>query len=453
MKQLTAIVIGAGNRGADAYASYALEYPKELKIVGVAEPHPIKRKNLAKLHHIHQVNQFEDWNKIFGKDKFADIAIITTQDQMHFDPAIKAMELGYHVLLEKPMATSEEDCRKLVETSERKKIILQICHVLRYTRFFSTIKEIIDSGKLGQIININYSINLGYWIYAHSFVRGSWRNKKETSPMILAKACHDFDILYWLVETRPVKISSFARPSYLMKENRPIGAPDRCIDGCPYYKTCQYNAINMYLKTVQFHNDLLQTEKKVMHFFLKFWKNHPILAKFLIPSFRKNTPYRGWPINTISEDLSDNGIIKELKEGIYGRCVFACDNDQPSTQITIIEFANQIMATLTMHGHSYREGRSIRIDGIKGSLIGNFSLMGMPITFYDHLTGKKEFYKIKVTKSSHDYEDYPLMRGFLAAIRGEANPLTSARQSLQSHLMSFAADRSFREGKTIFFDK
>ncbi|MFX1327015.1 MAG: Gfo/Idh/MocA family protein [Promethearchaeota archaeon] len=449
MKKLSGIVIGAGNRGADAYASYALAFPKELKIVSVAEPNPIRRENLAVSHKIPKNYEYNDWKEILEQPKFADIAIITTQDKMHYEPAIKAMKQGYHVLLEKPMATTEAECRNLAKTSEEAGVILQICHVLRYTKLFSTLKEIIDSGKLGEIININYSINLSHWIYAHSFVRGSWRNQLETSPMILAKACHDFDILYWFAGADPLKISSFARTSYLTSENRPEGATERCTDGCPYSNRCHYNAIDSYLKTVQFHNDLIQTEKKMIRWFIKLWKNHPKIANLLIPQFRKNTPYRGWPINTISEDLSDEGIMKALKEGPYGRCVYDCDNDQPSAQITNIEFSNQIVATLTMHGHSYKEGRFIRIDGTKASLIGEFTLMGMPITLYNHLTGKSIHYKIKLTKNPHEYEDYPLIRRFLAAVRGEEKPLTSARESLQSHLMSFAADRSFKEEKII----
>jgi len=449
MKKLTGILIGAGNRGADAYASFALSHPKELKIVSVAEPNTIRREKLVIDHKIPKKYEFNDWKDILEKPKFADIAIITTQDKMHYDPAISAMNQGYHVLLEKPMATTEEECRNLVKTSEKTGVILQICHVLRYTKFFSTLKEIIDSGKLGEIININYSINLGYWIYAHSFVRGNWRNQKEASPMILAKACHDFDILYWFANADPIKISSFARSSYLTSENRHKGTTKRCTDGCPHSNICHYNAINFYLKTVQFHNDLIQTEKKLMRWFLKLWKNHPKITNLLIPQFKKNTPYRGWPINTISEDLSDEGILEALKEGPYGRCVYDCDNNQPSAQVTNIEFSNQIVATLTMHGHSYREGRFIRIDGTKASLIGNFTLMGMPITLYDHLTGKSIHIKIKLTKNPHEYEDYPLVRGFLATIRGEEKPLTTARESLQSHLMSFAADQSLKKEKII----
>jgi len=449
MKQLTGIVIGAGNRGADAYASYSLLFPNELKIVSVAEPNPIRRENLASNHKIPKNFEYNDWKDILEKPRFADIAIIATQDKMHYEPAMTAMKQGYHVLLEKPMAVTEEECRNLVKTSEKVGIILQICHVLRYTRLFNTLKEIIDSRKLGRIININYSINLAHWIYAHSFVRGSWRNQLETSPMILAKACHDFDILYWFANADPIKISSFARSSYLTRENRPKGATKRCTDGCPHLNDCHYNAINLYLKTSQFHNDLMQTDKKFMRWLIKLWKNHPKIANLLIPQFRKNTPYRGWPINTISEDLSDEGITKALREGPYGRCVYDCDNDQPSAQITNIKFSNQIVASLTMHGHSYREGRFIRIDGTKASLIGEFTLMGMPITLHDHLTGKSIHYKIKLTKDPHEYEDYPLIRRFLAAVRGEEKPLTTARESLQSHLMAFAADQSLKEDKII----
>jgi len=451
MRQLTGIIIGAGDRGANAYGSYALRFPKEFKIVGVADPIPTRREALSKDHNIIGENQFSNWKEAFEKPKFADIAIITTQDAMHFGPTMAAMEKGYHILLEKPMATTEEECRKMVETAEKTGVILQVGHVLRYTKLYAKIKKIIDSGELGTIMDINYSINFGHWLFAHAYVRGKWQNSKVTSPMILTKGCHDFDILYWFVGAKPVKISSFLRPSYLLSENRPEGAPDRCTDGCPYLDTCQYNAIDIYFKAIQFKNELIQTEKKFMRMFIKFWKNHPKLASTLIPPLRKYTPYRGWPINAISDDISDEGIMKALREGNYGRCVYASDNDQPSAQVTNIEFENQVVATLTMHGHSYREGRWIRIDGTKATLIGQFTMMGMPLTVYNHLTGKSKSHKIKLGRDEHEYEDYPMMRGFLGAVRGEVKPLTSARESLQSHLMSFAAERSEKEGVVIKF--
>ncbi|MCP4762344.1 MAG: Gfo/Idh/MocA family oxidoreductase, partial [archaeon] len=215
MKQFKAILLGAGDRGTNTYGNYALNFPDNLKFIGVAEPNPDRRMIFSKAHDIPDEFQFTDWKDILEKPKFADIVFIATQDQMHEEPAIMAMEKDYHVLLEKPIATTEEACKRIVETSEEKGVILMIAHELRYAELFIKIKELIDSGKVGDIISINHYVNFHYWAYAHGFVRGNWNNRDETTPMILAKACHDFDLICWYAGVKPIKVSSFARGPYL----------------------------------------------------------------------------------------------------------------------------------------------------------------------------------------------------------------------------------------------
>ncbi|MFX0094713.1 MAG: Gfo/Idh/MocA family protein, partial [Candidatus Hodarchaeota archaeon] len=191
IKPVSAVLVGAGNRGRDIYGNYALRHPDELQFVAIAEPNSIRRMKFAESHRISPDRIFESWEKMFTLEKMATSAIIATPDQLHTQPTIAALEKGYHVLLEKPMATTPDECLKLANTAEKSKKHLQIAHVLRYTSFFSSIKEIITKGMIGGIITIEHRENVSYYHMAHSFVRGNWRNSHESSPMILAKCCHD----------------------------------------------------------------------------------------------------------------------------------------------------------------------------------------------------------------------------------------------------------------------
>ena len=192
MKQVTAILIGAGNRGAEAYASYALQYPNELKFVGVADPREDRREAFRKAHGIDEKYCVESWENIFEFPKFADCVLICTQDHMHMEPLGKAMEQGYDILVEKPISPVKEELIKLKEQTADYDGMISVCHVLRYSPFFRKLKEIIDAGTIGTLINIQHMESIGFWHMAHSFVRGNWRNTAESSPIILAKTCHDF---------------------------------------------------------------------------------------------------------------------------------------------------------------------------------------------------------------------------------------------------------------------
>jgi predicted dehydrogenase len=194
---LTAILLGAGNRGMTVYGEYALKYPEKLKFVAVAEPIKSRREKFAQIHEIPPNKCFISWEDLLQEEKLAETAFICTQDQMHIKPTIKALEIGYDILLEKPMAHTLEGCIKIVKKVEETGRILGISHVLRYTNFFSTIMDTIQKGLLGNLVNISHRENLSWYHMAHSFVRGNWRNVELSSPMILAKCCHD---LAWKLE-------------------------------------------------------------------------------------------------------------------------------------------------------------------------------------------------------------------------------------------------------------
>ncbi|NVM30373.1 MAG: Gfo/Idh/MocA family oxidoreductase [Candidatus Helarchaeota archaeon] len=456
-KPLTAIVLGAGSRGRDAYGAYSAANRNKIQIIGVAEPVEERRQHFNEIHDVPEENSFDTWEKILAKPKFADAAIITTQDDIHTQPAIQAMELGYDVLLEKPMSNKLDECVQLVKKSEELGKHLQICHVLRYAKFYSTVYDVIHSGKIGDLINIECKENVTYWHFAHSFVRGYWRNSIETSPLILAKCCHDLDLLYWMVGTLPKKINSFGSLTHYKADQAPPDAPKRCLDGCPHTDTCIHYAPFLYIDVVPLLRIGVESDWKLAKFFAGLALNHKTTFKVfstLIPPLKQLSEWKQWPISVITDDLSYEGKLKALEEGPWGRCVYHCDNNQPDHIIVGINFENGVTANLTVHGHSAREGRSIRVDGTKGTLIGEFLHSGEKLWFYDKLSGKKELvHKARLFEEglvAHGGGDWKLMDAFVDLLRNDiTKPLTGARASLESHIMAFAAEKSRVEGKTI----
>ena len=242
MKQITALLLGAGQRGAEVYARYALQFPNELKIVGVAEPREERRKALAELHGIPSDNCFADWREGLDRERFADCVFVCTQDREHDQPAILALEKGYDVLCEKPMSNEPGKILNMGNAAARTGRILSVCHVLRYAPFFVKLKELLDAGAVGRIAAVQHIEEVGYWHMAHSFVRGNWADSSQSSPMILQKCCHDLDILSWLIESPCRSVSSYGGLLHFRPENRPADAPEHCMDGCPHRDECPYYA-------------------------------------------------------------------------------------------------------------------------------------------------------------------------------------------------------------------
>jgi predicted dehydrogenase len=450
IEPITAILIGAGDRGADTYGEYALRYPNSIKFVAIAEPQEKRRERFANKHQILKENIFESWEPLLESEKFADVAIITTQDKMHYEPTIMALKLGYDVLLEKPMATTLEECKSLADVAEEEDKILQICHVQRFSPFYSKIKSIIELGKIGEVVNISLRENVSPFHYAHSYIRGHWHNRETSSPMILAKSCHDMDILFWLVNQKSKRISSFGSQKFFGRENMPDGAPDYCIQGCPVENTCLYNAQRIYLNIVPLLQIGAKSSKGFERFMVKSVLKFPKLASF--PLFRRIKNYSEWPVSTITDDLTWEGKIKALKETNYGKCVYKIESHNVvDHQVVNIEFENQATASFTMHGFSDEEGRTLRIDGTKGTIIGEHLASGDRIILIDHLTNKETTEWKSGRLVGHGGGDDGLMKTFLENIKSQAKSdvMTDARASLESHLMAFAADIARLDNRVV----
>ena len=400
MKPITAVVLGAGSRGT-TYASYAKAHPEEVRIVAVAEPRADRRNMLADELNIPGHNRFVTWQELLDRPRMADCAFVCTLDDDHTAPAVKAMELGYHLLLEKPMSNTEEECRTIVETARRTGRKLAVCHVLRYTPFFLTLKSLIDKGEIGEVTTINQIENVGYWHQAHSFVRGNWRTVRETSPMLLQKSCHDMDIILWLMEKNCERVQSFGSLRHFTPDNAPKGAPDRCLDGCPHAESCPYYAPRLYM-------DMSRT---------------------------------GWPVDVITTDLSEEGRRKALEEGPYGRCVYRCDNDVVDRQVVNLEFEGGAVATFTMTGLSADFSRQLKIFGTKGQIEADMGTGEIVLQRFGE--GKKTVPLDTGTETSgHGGGDFGIIRDFLRILREGGESRTGAEVSLQSHLICFAAERS-----------
>ena len=420
MPPLKLALIGAGNRGAHAYAQYALQHPDKAQIVAVAEPIKARREPFATKHEIPSEHVFPTWEALLNRPQLADAMIIATPDSAHVGPTLAALHGGYDVLLEKPMATTLENCVALAQAADDHNRVLMIAHVLRYSPFFMTLQQIVQSGRLGDIVTIEHRENVAYFHMAHSYVRGNWRNKAESSPMILSKSCHDLDILYWMLGGETfTRLSSMGSLRHYRPENAPRpDVPQRCTDGCPVEAECPFSAPAIYLE------------------------NKP---------FGKSTQYGRWPMTTIADgDVSREALQNALESGPYGRCVYHCDNDVVDHQIVLMETDAGTSVAFTMHGHSHVEGRTMRYDGTRATLLGNFVHGKQSITIHDHLTGDVEHIPIAQADDGHGGGDVRLMDTFVRVINGsQQDALTNARASLESHLLAFAAEQARIEGSVI----
>ncbi len=412
------ILIGAGLRGADSYASYALEHPTEARFVAVAEPDTERRERFATLHGIPPERRFRDWQELLALPQLGAGALVCTQDRQHVAPAVTAMRAGYDVMLEKPMAPDRAGCVELTHTAEHTGRRLLICHVLRYTPFFRALNQVLMDGRIGEIVDVAHRENVVYWHMAHSFVRGNWRNTALSNPMLLAKCCHDLDVLVWNLGRPVQRLSSWGSLIEFRPDQVGPEIPGRCTDGCPIERECQYSAIKIYLEC-------------------RPW---PSLAeRYGAPGTPSIPP--SWPFSALSHDTSYEGRRAALQSGQYGRCVYRTDNDVVDHQVVSMQLEGGATATLTMHGHAYEEMRTMRYDGTRGTLRAVFGHRST-IEVHDHRSGLTEQVPIAESSSGHGGGDWGLMRSFVGVLAGREQPLTGARESLESHLLAFAAEEA-----------
>jgi predicted dehydrogenase len=410
---VTIAVLGAGARG-HTFVRFAEQFGDRAQVVAVADPRADRRDELAERLGVPASRRFGDWRELAAQPRLADAVVVTTPDREHVGPAVRCAGLGYHVLLEKPIAPTWAECVEVVEAVERAGVILAVCHVMRYTAYTEAVKQVVAGGRLGQIVGVEHLEPVGWWHFAHAYVRGNWRRADGSGPSLLTKCCHDLDWLRYVVGRPAVAVSSRGGLHHFTAANRPAGAADRCLD-CSVEPACPYSATRLYL------------------------------------GFLDHPKRRIWPLSVITSDLTEDGVRQALREGPYGRCVYACDNDVADHQVVTIEFDGGVTATLTMSAFTPMGRRRTRIMGSRGFLEGD----GHQLTVTDFVTGQAEPVPVDdsavVEGGGHGGGDFGVIGAFVDAVASGDRSLicTGPRESLDSHQMAFAAERSRLTGAPV----
>ncbi len=401
-----AVLIGGGNRGRVTYGGYARLHPGRLRIVALAEPVVERRRAVAEEHGLSGDRVADDWRGILG-------ALLPWRRWPSSPPATRCTwsprwppcSAAITCCWRSRWLPIPGDCLRVVEAAEAADRILQIGHVLRYTKFYERVHEIAASGRLGEISTIDMKEHVAHWHLAHSYVRGKFRSTRDSAPIVLAKTCHDLDLMGWIVARPALRVASFGSLSHFRAEQAPEGAPQRCTDGCPAQTSCVHDAVRFYLGP---DDDLA----------------------------------RIWPWADLGSDASRDARRRALETGPYGRCVYRCDNDVADHQVLAIEFEGGVLGTFTLQGLATHERRTIRISGTQGELRGVFQEGLIEVTRHGSLA--TEQHRIEVSLAGHSGGDEGLLHHFTEVVqRGRPGDVrASGRVSLESHLLGFAAEQS-----------
>lgn len=417
-KKLSLAGIGCGGRTL-TYFELAVRQPHRYHVVAAADPIPVRVEKARTLSQNPDFQSFASDADILAKPKLADVMIIGTQDHYHVEPCLAALEKGYDVLLEKPVATTLAPVLKLEKAVARSGRKVMICHVLRFTPFYQKVKQLLDSGIIGDIVAMDANEGVGPFHQTHSYVRGHWAVTGKSSPMIIAKSCHDMDIITWLVGKPCRKVASFGELRHFTPAGAPEGATKRCSDGCPHLETCPYNAYHYYTK------------------YRKSWFSY---------------------VNDQADRISFPDFEQWLRTSPWGRCVYHCDNTAVDRQTVMLNFDGGVSATFTMTAFDY--GRSLTIRGTKGRLTGGDlakSLSGKDIVVDEFATGNRTSYGVAIQDGGyegHGGGDAGIMNALYSEMNkpSPGDMLTSIHESVASHVIGFAAEEARLTSTTVDVD-
>ncbi len=399
---VTFSVIGLGGRGSVYLNILDENFKGSYALVAIAEPDKLKQDYIKEKYGLSKDRIFNTDEEFLAQKRLSDVAIVSTQDKLHEEEVIKLLDKGYDIILEKPISTNLDEVMEIYEYAKQyPRQIVVVCHVLRYTLLFNTIKIIIDSKELGNVVTIAHNENIGYYHFAHSYVRGPWNNSLTSAPLSVTKSCHDFDILLYLLgEMRANRIASFGELSYFCKKNFDCSKmADYCID-CSIEQSCPYSALKIY---------------------------------------------NGKKIKSVVFDLSSVDKVREnLGSSRYGRCVFNCDNNVVDHQSTIIEFDGGITATFSLSAFTSKVNRTLKITCEKGEI--RAAEKPYVIEVSNFLTGEIKTMDLNITETGHGGGDKGFIMEFMRAYQQDEEPASTLPQSVESHVMAFLAEKSRNEG-------
>jgi hypothetical protein len=426
--KMTAVIIGAGHR-AMLYASYANDHPDELAIVGVADPSPLRQEQAAQAFDIPPERRFDTAEQLASVPRFADFAINGTMDHQHVPTSLPLLERGYHLLLEKPFATSADEMWQLVQTARQYDRKVAICHVLRYAPFYAAIRRKVIEGEIGDILNVQAAEHVSYHHVAVGFVRGKWNRKDHCrSGMLMAKSCHDLDLIAWMKSgVRPSRVASFGSNFQFRPEKTPAGAGTRCLMDCPIEADCLYSARKHYV-------------------------DHPDRWAYYVWDSLEHLP---------NSTIADK--IESLKTSPYGRCVWKTDMDVVDHQSVLIDFKDGCTATLNMIGGAARPSRSLHLIGTAGEIRGCLEDSRFTILHADTRPGHEtaeEVVDLNVqgdmvgASGGHAGGDLRLVADFVRLLNGEPRSISSTEleDSINGHLIGFCAERARETWQVVEID-
>lgn len=405
-RRVKVAAIGAGNR-MRTYMHYVAEHPEKVELVAVAEPNELRLKAMGDGFGLGADRRFKNYDDFFAHSIEADGVMIATPDDKHFAPCMKALEAGYNILIEKPVAQRTEEWRQIEEKAREKNLRVSVCYVLRYHPLFVKLREIVASGRLGKIIAVEHCERVGLDRTTHSYVRGIWNTREKGNEMLLAKCCHDVDLLLWLTGEECRRVSSFGSLRWFRAENAPEGAAERCVD-CAREQLCPYSAVDLYRRRRE-------------------W-----IGNFDVG-----------PLETL-----DEVIERELRVGRQGRCVFRCENDVVDNQAVLMEMTDGTVVTLSMSLFTIDDHRSTDIHLSEGEIYADEKT----IRITDFRTREREELDFSHLKGVpyHAGADLAIVEEFVDAIaEGRGIHGTSIGEALKSHYICHAADVSRLTGRVV----
>lgn len=407
----TVAIVGLGGRGHHTYAKYQHLFPEKMKIVAIADIDPLKVSLVKEEFNIAGELCFSSAMELLEKDKLADVCIIATQDGDHKEHTLKAIEKGYEILLEKPISNKPLDCIEIRDAAIENNINITVCHVLRYTMFYRMIKQAIDDKVIGDVVSVQAIENVGYWHQAHSFVRGNWRNSLETSPMILQKCCHDFDIINWLLGKKCLSLNSYGSLKYFKESNAPVGSASHCCN-CKVKESCPYDAYKIYIT------------------------NENGIANGNVD----------WPVNIVKPNPTIETVVEELKTSPYGRCVFRCDNNVVDHQVINMLYEDDVTVQLTMCGFTKDMSRYLKVMGTLGEIIADQAANIVRVRTFNGEEIIYDINKLSTDLSGHGGGDNQMMTEMFDAMDTKIQTNSNIADSIASHVQAFASEYSRTHG-------
>jgi predicted dehydrogenase len=400
-------VIGAGVRGS-SLSRHIAKYADQARIVAVAEPQDSARASFAREFRIAKGRAFKDWKSLLKSGVSCRAAVVATLDNAHTTPAAACLRKGWHLLIEKPMADTAENCEKIIRAWKKAGTVAAVCHTLRFSQGFTEVKKLMDEGAVGRVMTVNQMEEIGNIRFAHNYVRGRWANDKHNTFLLLHKSCHDLDYIAWLAGSRCTRVSSFGGLAYFKKSEAPEKCAARCTENCAIEPECPYSALRLYTR-----GDLT-----------------------------------AWPACDVSNDHSREAHLAAVRTGPYGQCVWHADNNVVDHQVAAMEFESGATATFTLSGFTGKKRRLLQVQGTRGEIR------------FDDSTGEiivQDFYRHSADRMAcppggeYHPEDGAIVRNWLNAVRS-GDPATAAVDPLEAFeklKIAFAAERSRLEKRTV----